>query len=516
MIDFTPIGGVKYKYDYEAIFRDIANGELPERETYRQLILEDLFFIVYFVMEIGIANHKFVVDACREVEGGPRGETLDIWAREHFKSTIITVAETVQYHLRNPERCTCIFSYKKPAAEDFLDSIRKTYEKDLMKWCFPDILYEKPDTESPSWSLQNGIVLRRKGTSRKEATIEASGLVEGMLTGKHFERRIYDDIETDDIKQNPEQMDKCFSKFEMSENLGMEGGCERVIGTFYSHCGPLIRIRDKKRIDGSPMYLTRIKPATDNGEIDGKPVLLSQERLDKLKMSEHFNSQQLCDPTPTGVRALHSEFLEMIDDEFIPRNVYKFMSIDPAGDDTTGEGDAWAIMVVGVEPKGDEAGNSNIYIMDAVISPLRHTEAIEEIVRMYMRNGVIQKVGVEKVALSTAEVHVANALKMRGRMISVENGSLEILRPAGRKKVRRIEEALSWPLDNGKVFVAKSVKGMYVERLKQEMDMFPYWHDDGLDALSYVYDMIKDYNFALRGRPRRKWRPRVVNTITGY
>jgi len=27
------------------------------------------------------------------------------------------------------------------------------------------------------------------------------------------------------------------------------------------------------------------------------------------------------------------------------------------------------------------------------------------------------------------------------------------------------------------------------------MEKFPFWHDDGLDALSYLYDIIKDFRF---------------------
>jgi hypothetical protein len=517
LIDFVKRSDCVYKHDYEAIFRDIASGALPEVRTYRTLILNDLFFIVYFVMGVPHANHPFVVETCKEVEGGAQSGTLDIWARGHFKSTVITVAETVQYHLKNPEHCTCIFSYKKPAAEDFLDSVRRTYEKEMMKVCFPDLLYTKPETESPSWSLQNGIVIRRTGTSRKEATIEASGLVEGMLTGKHFERRIYDDIETDDIKDNPEQLDKCYSKFEMSMNLGTgrDEDIERVIGTFYSHAGPLVRIREKERIGGDKMYTTRIKPATEDGSCDGKPVLVSQDMLDKLKMGEHFYSQQLCDPTPKGVRKLDSTLLREIEPQFIPKDVYKFLVIDPAGDDKDGKGDAWAIELWGVEPKADDIGTSNIYLMDAVISPLRHTEAIEEIVRMYMKGGLVQQVGVEKVGQSTTEIHVANALAMKGRHISVENNSLVILRPAAREKKQRIESALAWPLYNSKIFISKAVPVAYANRLKLEMDKFPYWHDDGLDAASYLFDMVKDYQFCYYSDdviPKYE----AVNPLVGY
>jgi hypothetical protein len=72
---------------------------------------------------------------------------------------------------------------------------------------------------------------------------------------------------------------------------------------------------------------------------------------------------------------------------------------------------------------------------------------------------------------------------------------LEILRPAGRQKEDRIEAALSWPLRNAKIYIVDTVAAAFEARLRQEMEKFPYWKDDGLDILSYVYDMIKDYRF---------------------
>ncbi len=527
MVDFKKYKDIKYQHNYPRIFRAIARGDMPARcdahkdtkdiqhcpacmhlgeiTAFRSLILNDLFFIIYFVMEVPIANKKFVVNACRDVEEGPPTKTVDIWARGHFKSTIITVAETVQYAVKYPNRCTCIFSYKKSAADKFLDSVRKTLEMPIMYKCFPDVLYENPLSESPSWSLQNGVTIKRSGKSRGESTVEASGLVEGMLTGKHFERRIYDDVETDDTADNPDQMNKCFSKFEMSNYLGMPADksiglapVERIIGTYYSHCGALIQIRDTKDIHERLVYTTRLKPATDNGEIDGDPVFFSYEELDKEKTKMHFNSQMLCDPTPLSTRALHSEYLQDIDSEFIPKNTYDFMLIDPAGDDTTGDGDCWAIMVVGVDPHTDKIGASNVYIKDMILSPLSESEAPDEIVRMYLRAGIIEQVGVEKVALSTTEMHVSAALAKRGKRVTVENKRLVLLKPAGRNKVRRIEAALAWPLDNGKLFMSKDIPSMYRQKLRMEMDGFPFAHPDGLDALAYLYDMLPGYRFAAR------------------
>jgi len=513
-IPFTPIPGIKYKNDYVKIAeivetpsewekalnlpadfpRETLTKEFVEGALYRHLILNDLWFIVYFVIGIPIANHPFVVKMAKEVEDGPRTRTLDIWFRWGFKSSLITIAETVQYHLKHPEECTGIFSFKKPAAEDFLDSIRKTFEKPIIKFAFPDIVYDNPQTQSPSWSTQNGIILKRKNTSRKESTVEASGLVEGMSTGKHFERRIYDDIETADVAHSIEEMDKCFSRFEMSAYLGtgQDTDIERIVGTFYNHAGPLVRIMEKQNIDNTPAYISRIIPGTDDGTINGKPVLLSEVRLEEEKTKEHFNSQILCDPTPKDARKLNSEYLNEIEPEMIPRDIIKFMVIDPAGDDHGKGGDAWAILVCGISPKPDDIGASNVYIMQAIIAPLTESEAPEEIARMYLNGGIIQKVGVEKVALSTTELHVANALAARGRRISVDEGSLVILKPAGREKNSRILNALSWPLNNGKIHISKSIPNAYRARIKMEMDKFPYWKKDSCDALAYLYDMIKD------------------------
>ncbi len=510
-IEFEPRPDCKYKHDYlqfarviddETLWHKALNAppdvkltrELVERSIYRYLILNDLFFIVYFVVGIESANKPFVVGRCLEQETGPKTKTLDVWARYHFKSTIITGAETVQYHLRKPEECTCIFSYKKPAAEDFLDSVRKTYEKPIIKFSFPDVVYDRPEAESPSWSLQGGITLKRRNTSRKEKTVEASGLVEGMVTGSHFERRIYDDIEVADMAESMDELNKCFSRFEMSSFLGtgQDTDIERVIGTFYSHSGPLVRIREKKKVDGTPEYNTRIIPGSHDGTVDGRPVLMSKQKFDEEKMKEHFNSQILCNPTPTSARKLNSQYLIDIEPELIPRNVVKIMIVDPAGDDKGKGGTDWAILVFGVEPKPDDLGQSNVYLMNAMIEELKEVEAPEVICRMYISAGIVLKLGVEKVAQSTTEIHVANALSQRGRRISVEDGSLVILTPQGREKIRRITDGLAWPLNNAKLHMSKAVPQKYRDRIRMEMDKFPVWKKDGIDAWSYIYDILKD------------------------
>jgi hypothetical protein len=245
--------------------------------------------------------------------------------------------------------------------------------------------------------------------------------------------------------------------------------------------------------DGRPIYKLRKVPGSDNGEIDGKPIFMDEASWEIAKSTRTFFSQQLCDPTPQGGRRLTSEYLQDIEKEFIPKDIVKFMVIDPAGDSKDGKGDSWAIHIVGVEPKADEAGLNNVYILNTHIAPMSNSEAIDIIVRMYIGAGVIQKVGIEKATSSILiDEYVVKALKERGRHLSVESGNLVLLKHAGRNKKDRIAKALEWPLNNSKLFISKSIPSVDRDSIRGEMDKFPLGHDDALDALAYLYDMLKD------------------------
>jgi hypothetical protein len=499
----VPNQDAKYKYNYWEAAERIARGEWDELSTYRKFILNDLFFIVYFILRIPGANHPFVVQACRDVETGPKSKTLDLWAREHYKTSVITISEALQKIVTNPNSRIAYFSHTKPIALNFLRSVKAVLEgSELLKACFPDELYENPQSQAEKWSEEAGLFVRRSSFA-KEPTLAAFGLVEGMPTSMHFTDAYYDDVETPDLTYTPEIIEKLISSFEMSLNLGTDDGSHRVIGTPYSHAGLLMYLKAKKGTDGKPLYHLRTKPATHDGTASGSPVLLSPPRLEDLRASPHFFSQQLLDPTPQGERRLVSKYLKTIKIDEIPKKLFKCMTIDPAGERRADkrQGDSWAIMVLGVEPYMDDLGASRVFILDAVIEPMTEAEAMSAIVAMYLRNGQILKVGVEKVAMTTAEIHVSNALRAKGIYVTLDNKRLVLLRPAGREKAQRIEAAISWPLNNGKIHISEGVPSAYRDRVVLEMDKFPVWHDDALDALAYGYDLIKDFRFGFFRQP---------------
>jgi len=167
--------------------------------------------------------------------------------------------------------------------------------------------------------------------------------------------------------------------------------------------------------------------------------------------------------------------------------------------------DSWAVGVLGVEPFSDDIGQSKVFIEDLWISPASESEAIEQITRMYLKAGMIMKLGVEKVGLSSTHTHIQRALQAYGRHITFDKGGNGVLlyplgqgTKGGGWKKKMIESALSWPLNNGKIFYSTAVPMNFIDRLKLEMKNFPVWHDDGINMIAYLFSqMLKDMFFGM-------------------
>jgi hypothetical protein len=199
--------------------------------------------------------------------------------------------------------------------------------------------------------------------------------------------------------------------------------------------------------------------------------------------------------------------LKRIEPRFMPKDRYKFLIIDQAGGtDTrskaTRKGDKWFIGIISVNPIMNELGASDCYLERMVADELTHAEAINTVIDMYLNGGFIRAIAVEKVGLSTTEIHIAGALKAHGRRVSTETGSLILLRPGGRSTEERVEAALEWPLCNGKLYVSTEVSDEDMLKITTEMDLHPYYHPDCINGWAYTYDIIKTYKFNLASRPK--------------
>lgn len=331
--------------------------EIDERGTdiqgIRWLSLNDRYYLLVKVLRRYDAWHPWIYARCREVEASPDGH-CDIWAREHYKSTIITFAGIIQQVLRDRELTIGLFSHTKPIAKGFLAQIQRELESnENLKACFPEVLYANPAKESRSWSLDGGLIVKREGNP-KEATIEAHGLVDGQPTSKHFQLMIYDDVVTRESVNTPEQIAKTTEAWELSDNLGTMGGRKWIIGTRYHYADTYSEIIKRGAA------IARIYPATANGQMDGKPVLFTASewaRRIRDQGEATVACQLLANPLAGHQRMFDVNDLQVY--EVRPGNLMIYLMVDPAHS-MKRDSDHTAMVVLGVDSQG------NKYLLDGI------------------------------------------------------------------------------------------------------------------------------------------------------
>lgn len=477
----------------------------------RALCMWDRYFLLVQIFGRKDMLHSWLYARCREVEKAPDGY-LDLWAREHYKSTIITFAGIIQEILVNPELTVGIFSHTKSIAKKFLWQIKQELQgNQKLKSLFPDILFQDPEKESPQWSLDAGLVVKRK-TNSKEATVEAHGLVDGMPTSAHFGLLVYDDVVTKESVNTPEQVSKTTEMWELSDNLGMQGGRKWHIGTRYSYADTYEAIM--KRGAAKP----RIYPATHDGTITGKPVLLSQEAWD-LKVRDQgeatVSCQLLQNPLAGQQRMFDIEDIQVY--EVRPATLAVYVMVDPARSKKT-DSDNTAIVVLGI----DYANNK--YLLDGFNHKMDLMERWQRTANLYVKWK--QATGVQGIYVGYESFGAQADLDYFREQMKVNNVRFDIMelawpREGGGSKIDRVQRLgpdfrthkffVPYDTDEKKYTtnqqkmlpgygyrVAKPIRrkdgenNIYdlVEQFKFQVHYFPFGgKKDLVDAASRIYDM---------------------------
>lgn len=348
--------------------------DIDKKGTYvpgiRALCLTDLYYLLVRVCGRTDMLHPWVYARCREVEAEPNGH-LDLWSREHFKSSIITFGKTVQDILQNPEITIGIFSENYSLASKFLTQIKQELENNaVLKEAFPDILYTNPQNEAPKWN-NDSITVRRK-TNPKEPTVECQGLL-SMKVGAHYQLMIYDDVITANSVTSPEIVQKVNTYFELSLSQSREGGHKRFIGTRYSFADTYQLILDRE------MAVPRIYPATVDGTTEGEPVLFSQAYWELKKRENstvNLSCQYLQNPTAGGEKTFDVSLLEAY--EVRPYVLNVAIVVDPAKSMKKGSAST-AMLVIGI------SGGKRKYLLDGFCHKMSLAERWDNLKGLYKK-----------------------------------------------------------------------------------------------------------------------------------
>lgn len=505
IIKFVPVQGANYRYDFTKITAELE--ELAKTNTLRFMqfarfwCIESLFFLLYFILRVPV-NHSWLVDRINDVSD-QHDMTLDLWAREHYKSTIITYGLNIQKILKSPNIRIGIFSHTRTIAKAFLRRIKLTFEEnDLLKALFPDILYENPQSQSPKWSEDEGILVKRT-VVLQEMTVEAWGLVDGMPTSKHFDRLNFDDIVTKESVSTPDQINKVDESFKLADNLGADDivtgkrGERAVIGTTYHFNDQYERMkRDsgwdpiKKCYSRAPQpgdWTIRIHPAMDQS---GEPVLLTREFLNAKRVKQGpyiFSCQQMLSPMTKEDQRFKYEWLQFY--RKLPNNLTLFLLCDPGNEKKkkkTGS-DYTVYWLWGLDSRG------NRFWIDAIRDRLNLTERWIYLKKMFTKWPMIQKSGYEQYGMTSDLTYFEEKrdeesfyfplpVELAGNKMSKEDRIARMIPKFEENKVWIPEHLLYEDKDGNVVDLVK----VFIE---EEYIFFPFSsHDDMLDAASRIED----------------------------
>lgn len=395
-------------------------------------------------------------------------------------STIITYGLNIQHILTDPNERIGIFSHTRSIAKAFLRRIKLTLEgNDVLKWLFPDVLYENPGSQSPKWSEDEGLIVNRPSVFQ-ECTVEAWGLTDSMPTSKHFSVLNYDDVVTVESVSTPAQIKKTSDCFRLSLNLGTDGGKKRIIGTIYHYADLHVELEKQGG------WITRKRPAED---ADGQPTFISAEKLAEKRRDQGpyvYNCQMLLSPTTKEDQRFKLEWLKWY--RTPPARLNLYLLCDPSNEKKrkmTG-GDYTVYWLWGVDQF------ENLFLVDVVRDKFTLTERWTELKRMRIRHPGIQFIGYEQYGMAADIQHFEEMMSIEGVYFHIEE--LAGTRLSKEDRISRIIPRF----EQGRIYLPEHL--FYTDKDGKQLDLirvfvdeeylkFPFAkHDDMLDAASRIED----------------------------
>jgi len=499
---------------------------IKTNDDIRFLCRYHLFFLLIAILKRKHLLHKWTENRCIDCQKSPNGQ-LQLWSREHFKSSIWTVGRIIQdilcSHGQNtdiknvtPELLDTVYSYFYPdkplatpekkfvqldqftlreevavgifsatrtLAQAFLKEIMLEFEKnELLQSIFPDILYKNPKKFSTSWSFTHGITVKRTQT-RRECTVEAWGLIEGQPTSKHFTICIYDDIVTHEMAKSLILNQKLVEGWENSFSLGSTTGVYRALGTRKHYNDPYSQM-----VERDIFKEIRHTPYDKNGE----SVLMPENVLrDRRKRSGEttFAAEYLQEPLKNSALGFNLNNL-MYHQTENTENLALYLICDPASSKKKNS-DYTAMGVIGID------GDYNILLLDGIRDRLNPSERWNCLFSLYKSYPAIKKIFYEETGMNNDLFYFKEQMNKIGHFFDNKFISLN---PKQKKEDRIVrleplieEKKLYLPKHKHKVTVANESYDLTQVIVNEELSKFPFCpHDDFLDVLAYGAISLED------------------------
>lgn len=486
-------------------------------QVVRLLVLSDLYYLLVRVCgrvdllpcvdRPGFIDNQFAFERCREVQRNPDGY-LDLWSREHWKSSIITFGLTLQNILQDPDVTIGIFSHTRPIAKAFLRTIMREVEgNSVLHAAFPDVLVGTDVRKFAKYSEDDGIVVTRK-SNPKESTIEAWGLVDGAPTSKHFSILLYDDIVVAGSISTPEMIEKTRVALEQSYNLGTTPGRKRMAGTRWAFYDAYRTVIDRGT------FKAREYPGREGGSEDGESLVWSDEtHMDKRRDMGIYTyaAQILLNPKADALQGFRREWLRHFKKMRI-ESLNWYLVVDAASSKKKGS-DYTSMWAVGLGLDG------NYYCIPEVRDRLNLKERGDRLFALH-RKYKPKQVRYERYGLMSDVEHYQARMENENYRFKIEEvGGITSKADRIKRLVPLFEAARIWlPESHYVTDWQKTTRNLVHDFIEEEFYPFPVGlHDDMLDSLARICEPEMKLIWPKEAKPEPEARqPMYADSAVGW
>lgn len=407
---------------------------------------------------------------------GPGRRKLGLVPRDHLKTSVWTIANTIRRIVVDPNIRILIGNETATNAGHFLRRIKAVFERNtLFQWLFTEVI---PDwSKTTKWSETEMIVPR--SNDYPEATVETIG-VGGAVVSRHYKLIKLDDLVGKEASESSDVMQKTIDWYQYCESL-LEDPHDTIetYGTRWAYNDLYAWIEKHEGQDIETFFRTCF-------EDSGEPVW--PERFDAVELARmrrkmgtfKFSCQYLNNPFDPESASFDEKWLRYYD--FLAGDIAcegggligvpslsKYMRVDPAISERAGSARS-AIVVEGVHSDG------RVFLLDAWAKRCQPFEMLDKIFELYQQHDCIS-VGVEAVAYQRIlKPVIEREAEKRGIWLNVIP-----LTPDSRERKENRIRGIQPFLERGLIWVRRDM-----EDFLEEYRQFPVGKTvDILDAFAY-------------------------------
>jgi len=449
-----------------------------------------LFLLSQEVLGYNLISEQPHKEVCKFIETWNKRKKLLLLPRGTLKTTVGTIAYSIQRILQNPNVRILIASETLNQAIKFLSEIKGHFDAGRFQSFYGDL------RRSTGWK-ESEITVSTRRHNRKEPTISTAG-IDVTRTGMHYDLIIVDDCHSQKNVTNYEQIEQVKTWYRLLLSMLEPEGRIMVIGTRWDFNDLYATIQNELADD----YDIFVRRAVEDGRLFF-PNRLTQEFLDAQRKEQGewiYSAQYDLNPIPSSLQTFKEKDICFY--ETVPDDLTVYMACDPSlTEDECEKGDYTAIIVVGIDR------SNNWYILDVVNEHLSPDQINQNLFRLYRYWGVMVT-GIESVVFS-------KLLKPAFEKYVWEKGfqpHVEELKSGGRAKELRIK-SLQPLYEQHKVYMPKPdfINNDVYAKLYEQLLHFPKSkYDDICDALAYVNDLAQ---FRVQARPLNTIEKRIRERV---